>query len=112
MGLKTTNYKVEKFNHTLEEAYAYIIDCTSDRIRGQATIGIFASREDAENPAIEPYEAKKIKFIVDRSKNDRETAYNTAKSQYLTPYFNPKTGKVEQMLVDNYFVGWQDDILD
>ena len=110
MGLKTTNYKVEKFNHILEEAYAYIIDCSSDRINGQAIIGIFASREDAENPAIEPYETKKINFTVDRTKNDRETAYNVAKGQSYKPHFNTSTMLVELTPFNEYFYGWEDDI--
>ena len=110
MGLKTTNYKVEKLNLLLPQAYAYIIKCEANRTKGEAILGIFASREDAENPNIEPYETKKISFLVDRDKNDRISAYIQAKGQSYKPHFNTSTMLVELTLYNEYFYGWEDDI--
>ena len=111
MGLKTTNYQVKAFNTTLPTAYAYVTKCETDRTKGRATIGVFATREDAENPKITPYEQHSVEFTIDRAENDRATAYVAAKSPRLKYVRDETTGIIKQALVDGPFAGCVDDIV-
>lgn len=110
MGMKTTNYKVAKMNNfNLENAYAYIINCKSERNSGYADIGIFADRESAVNGA-EPFEVKRVYFTVDREENDRITAYTESKKTREIERYNPETKEKETVTINGLFTGWEDDI--
>ena len=105
MGLKTKNFKIKSMNNfMLENAYAYIIECQSDRKTGYADIGIFADRESAVNGA-EPFETERVWFKVDRNENDRVTAYKEAK-KYKEIKYNGETH-----IVSGAFSDWEDDII-
>lgn len=110
MGMKTTNYKVASMNNfNLETAYAYIVECKSDRNSGYADIGIFADRVSAESGA-EPFETKRIYFTVDRNENDRQTAYLESKKIKEIQKYNPETKETETVKVNSPFTGWEDDM--
>lgn len=111
MALKKINYYVERKNMVLPEAYAYIIECHAGRKNGYAVFGVFANRQDAENPAIEPHEKKRIDFNVIRTENAFITAYGEAKKARYEKVMNGN-GEYEDILVDKRFSdGWKDDIV-
>ena len=113
MGLKTTNYEVKDMKEVLPTAYAYIRKISVDEYgNGIATIAIHRTRELAQNPAVRPYEVKRVEFKCDRNANDRITAYNKAKSQRTEYQWNEETQRIEPMLVGEAFYGWEDDIIE
>ena len=67
MGLKTTDYKVEKFNLVLPTAYAYVKELNMSDGRGEAKIVIQQDRESALT--LEPIEDFYLQFELDRTEN-------------------------------------------
>ncbi len=112
MALKTTNFYVESMKETLPTAYAFIREIKADAYgNGVARIAVHKTRELASDPAVRPYHEEIVRFKVDRSKNDRETAYLAAKA--YTP--EEKTVWQGQEFVKPaekaFFYGWEDDIV-
>ena len=113
MGLKTKNYYVQDKGLFLPEAYAMIKSISTNGKLGVARFIIQSSRENAkavlENKmsAIEDFT---VSFVVDRTKNDREVAYNKAKSITEIKKKNAKTGEEEVAYVNGKLLGWEDDI--
>ena len=66
----------------------------------------------AANKNIKPFEEIRVDFDVDRNANDRETAYNVAKGQRVRKKFNEKTKKLEDVVENMPFYGWEDDIVE
>ena len=97
MALKKSNYYVKSLGMTLPQAVALITTCKSDRENGTATIGVFASRENALNKDIQPFETVTVNFKVDRNENDRATAYHTAKTP--KSYVNIGLGHYSKKLI-------------
>lgn len=113
MGLKTTNYEVKDMKETLGSAYAYIRKIEVDEYgNGVATIAVHRTRELASDPAVKPYEIKRIEFKCDRTANDRVTAYKKATSYQEIEKFNFETGRVETVVKYEPFYGWQNDIME
>ena len=114
MGLKTTNYEVKKLGITLPEAYAIVKDLTVRGKSGYAIITVQSSRENAEkvvDGTMAALEEHRIDFMVNRDENDRATAYAKAKSQKEIKQFNEETKKLETVMVNEPFYGWEDDIV-
>ena len=109
MGLKTTNYEVKAMKTVLPEAYAYIRETRVSGDYGTAIFAVHKNRELAQDKTVRPYEEIRVTFKVDRTKNDRETAYNTAKSQMPVKEWG-EHGEEEEVLRKMPFYGWEDDI--
>ena len=80
MGLKTTNYTIEKYGLTLDTAYAQIkyLSCDMD---GKIT-AIFAIQQDRETVhSLPSLKVMRYVFSVDKSLPIYEQAYNYAKAQ-------------------------------
>lgn len=93
MGLKTSNYKVEKYGLTLPEVYCYCENIHVDNgDNAYARFGIYQNREDALNTEINAFETYNIIFKVDKDMPLWVQAYRKAKSR------NEK------------FYGWEDDV--
>jgi hypothetical protein len=89
MGLKTTDYKIEKTGIELSQAYALIGRLYMDKSgHAAADFHIQTDREKALN--LEPLEVKTIGFTPARNGNLYEQAYQAAKV---------------------IFGGWEDDIV-
>lgn len=110
MALKKSNYYVKSLGMTLPQAVALITTCKSDRENGTATIGVFASRENALNKDIQPFETVTVGFKVDRTENDRATAYHTAKTPKSYEWVNAN-GEKRFETIHAPFEGWEDDIV-
>ena len=99
MGLKTTNYKIEKFNLVLPEAYAYVKELTMHDGHGQARVVIQQDRESALN--LEPIEEFYVTFDVSRDMNPSfNTVYEILKGKKWIG--SNMVGK---------FRNWKDDII-
>lgn len=108
MGLKTTNYKVEKLGVTLPNAYAMIKDLD---IKGENATAIFTiqtSREHAVGK--QPIDTKKFTFKVRRNENPYETAYKLVKAQVKYAY-KDWDGTPKEKITNGIFYGWEDDIV-
>ena len=114
--LKTTNYEIKHNGiviETIPEAYAIIRRFRlEENDMAVAYIGVYRSKDLARNyRTIPPVVEKPIHFkVVDRSANDRETAYNIAKTKEIQRKFNHSTKTVEEVVVDDRFFGWEDEI--
>ena len=100
MGLKTKNYRIEKLDITLPEAYAVIINLHIKGGTATATFAIQTSRSNAMGNK-EPIVTKELAFKVNRNENPYTTAYKLAKSQ----------GVYKDKVINGIFYGWEDDIL-
>jgi hypothetical protein len=65
----------------------------------------------AANKSIRPYEEIRIDFTVDRNSNDRAVVYALAKGQKVRKKFNRETKKIEEVVENMPFYGWEDDIV-
>lgn len=110
MALKKTNYYVKSLGMTLPQAIAFVTNCKTDRENGVATIGVFASRENALDKSIQPFETVNVSFKVDRNENDRSTAYRTAKTPKVYEWVNGN-GEKRVETISALFEGWEDDIV-
>ena len=114
--LKTKNYEVKHNGivvETIPEAYAIIRRLVvGENDMACAYLGVYRSKDLARNyRTIPPIIEKRIDFkVVDRSANDRETAYNIAKTKEIQREFNHSTKTVEEVVVDDRFFGWEDEI--
>lgn len=113
--LKTTNYEVKHngvVTEVIPEAYAIIRRLVvGENDMAVAYIGVYRSKDLARNHReIPPIIEKRIDFKSDRNANDRETAYSVAKTKLVQRKFNPITKTVEEVVVDDRFFGWKDDI--
>lgn len=111
MGLKTKNYEVKSMGITLPEAYAIIRETATSGANGYAKFAIHTTRELASNKTIKPFEEIRVDFVVNRNANDRETAYAIAKGQKEELHYNEETQKVEKIVKNMPFYGWEDDIV-
>ena len=108
MGLKTTNYKVEKLGVTLPNAYAVIKNLD---IKGETAIATFAIQTSRDNAmGKSPIDKKKFSFRVNRNENPYETAYKLVKMQVKYVYKSWDGTKKEQV-TNGIFYGWEDDIV-
>lgn len=99
MGLKTTEYKVEKFNLVLPTAYAYVKELTMKDNIGEARIVIQQDRETALT--LEPIEEFYLTFELDRTENPSfSTVYEILKGRKWVG--SNLVGKLR---------GWRDDIV-
>jgi len=89
MGLKTSNYKIEKTGIEISQAYALIGRLYMDKT-GHAAADFHIQTDREKALELEPLEVKTITFEHDRFGNLYEQAYLAAKSM---------------------FVGWEDDIV-
>jgi hypothetical protein len=114
MGLKTTNYEVKKLGITLPEAYAIVKDLEVHGTSGYAIIAVQSSRENADKVVkgqMQALEEKRVDFVVNRDANDRATAYEAAKKEKTTRRMNRETRKMEEVVIDEMFKDWEDDIV-
>ena len=94
--LKTTNYEVKHNGivvETIPEAYGIIrrISVGSNDM-AVAYIGVYRSKDLARNHReVPPIIEKRIDFKSDRTKNDRETAYQKATTSYTAKKLNEQT---------------------
>ena len=90
MGLKTTNYEIEKFGITIPEAYARLTNISID-LAGNAfgTFEIHQNREDIV--ASQALDKVYLDTIIDKDLPVHSQLYTVAK--------------------ENLFVGWEDDIV-
>lgn len=118
MGLKTTNYEVKRTGQVLTNAYAIVKNLTVRGLSGYAEIIVQTSRECADKCVkgqLDAIETKRIDFKVDRDANDRETAYEEAKKKKIRREQNGELDEncipIEvEVVVDEQFFGWDDDI--
>lgn len=68
-------------------------------------------RTCVETRTFRPYEEIRIDFTVDRNANDRAVVYALAKGQKVRKKFNRETKKLEDVVENMPFYGWEDDIL-
>lgn len=111
MGLKTTNYEVKAKRHILPEAYAIIgrVGEIDEHGSGYAIMHIQATRENALSA--EPFETKRVDFVWDRKKSIAECIYEAAKVEKTARRINRETQKMETIVIDPMFSGWDDDIV-
>jgi hypothetical protein len=89
MGLKTTDYKINKTGIELSQAYALIGRLYMDK-SGHAAADFHVQTDREKALELEPLEVKTVSFEPDRFGNLYEQAYLAAKSM---------------------FDGWEDDIV-
>ena len=92
MGLKTTNYQIEKLGITLPEVYAIIDKIKNEKNSVSVEFGIYTSRENALK--FQPIDTKRLHFVWDRKTDMAVQAYTLA--------------KCDRGLLS----GWEDDIID
>ena len=102
MALKTKNFELKTqagiTYDVLPEAVAVIRRILADpHGQGVATFGIHKTRELALNKDVPPLKEVKIYFSVDRTKNDRVTAYEKAKSSRVIKRPNEETHELEEV---------------
>lgn len=109
MGLKTTNYEVKAKRHVLPQAYAVIgrLGEIDERGNGYAIMHIQTTRDNALHA--EPFETKRVDFVWDRKKSIAECIYEAAKVERTARRMNRETRKIEEVVVDTMFSGWEDD---
>ena len=85
MGLKTTNYTVNRYGITLENAYARLTDISTN-MSGQAygTIEVFQNRDDAEMK--EPFEKFYVECMIDKDLPLHRQLYEKAKEVYFSDW--------------------------
>lgn len=113
--LKTKNYEVKHNGiviETIPEAYAIIRRFAfGENDMAVAYIGVYRSKDIARNHReVPPIIEKRIDFKIDRTANDRVTAYNIAKTKLVRKEFNRKTKTFEDVVVDERFFGWENDM--
>ena len=111
MGLKTKNYEVKEMGVVLPEAYAIIRETVTCGDKGFVKIAVHITRELAADKKVKPFEEVRVDFTVDRNANDRETAYKVAKGQRVRKEFNHGTKRLEDVVENMPFYGWEDDIV-
>ena len=109
MGLKKTNYIVNKLGITLPEAYAYVKELSINGDSGTALIVVQTTRERCKTLA--PIEAHYIPFKVDREENPYKTVYETSKARVTEKTFDYDTGTVREVTSSMPFADWEDDIV-
>ena len=91
MGLKTKDYKVDKYDIVLPEAYARLVRVSID-IQGDAS-GMFEINKTRKDMLTkESFEVKYVSCKIDKNLPIYEQLYNKAK--------------------ETKFAGWEDDIVD
>ena len=113
--LKTKNYEVKHNGIVVEiipEAYAIIRRLVvGENDMAVAYIGVYRSKDLARNNrTVPPVIEKRIDFKSDRTANDRETAYSISKTKLIQRKFNPLTKTVDEIVVDERFFGWENEI--
>lgn len=83
MGLKRTNYTVSASGITLPEAYAKVGELYIDHTgAAKAVIHVQASRADCDSK--EPLELIEVNFTADKTSNQYEQAYSSAKAGVMS----------------------------
>lgn len=104
--LKTTNYKVKKYDLTLDTAYAAFRGASvgADN-KTTAYFGIHQNRESAIN---NPLEVVSQSFVWDRKTDIAVASYDKAKGQeeYTVEYSD---GSLHTHTKDGCLYGWKDD---
>lgn len=112
--LKTTNYKIKDNGLELPIAFAGISEIQISGIKGFAKISVHTSRENVtlvREGKLKPLEEVLLTFRADYNEHIPEAIYKLAKSQVKLQRLNDETGKVETVIDDYPFFGWQDDIV-
>ena len=116
MGLKTTNYEVEKLGITLPQAYAIIGEMQIAKSgSGFAKMYVQATRDAALK--LQPLEEKRIDFKWDRKQDIATCVYETAKQKKIrkerTGEFAADGTPIEvEIVLNEQFFGWEDDIIE
>ena len=115
MGLRTTNYKIKGKDLVLPNAYA-IIGRVQLFESGNGTAKLFVQSSRDKVLEFEPLEEKTVAFKWDRKQDIASCIYAAAKQKKIRQEQSGELDenglpKLVEVVVDEQFFGWQDDIL-
>ena len=109
MGLKTTNYHINKLGLTMNDAYAMIKRMLVNDMNVHVVFAVQSSRTSAQT--LQPLEEKELYFTLpSRNCNPFEEAYIAAKKMITVDVWNEEKLAYESVEKPNIFTGWEDDI--
>ena len=104
--LKNQNY----FDKNTGVTLPVVAKAQVDTVKGRAIFSIGRSREEIKKGNIIEKIKMDIDFETNRNKNPFELAYETAKGQKLVLQPNEEKGIIEEVLVNQPFYGWEDEV--